>query len=196
MRHWMKKDSRPLFGYAVCVLLVAGYAVGAEDRVRTSLPEPVLEAQRVSGRADVLASEGREREAAQAYLEAHLKFQSVMENFFELAYRASIQGRPAYYEQLLDTDRMVAELRDLNLFKLWLILDPEDRAYALMVEKERADLIHHFPDFSSPAAARPLEEFLSRLYTEDAQSSRHLEVLREGRLPASARWYRLETAGR
>jgi hypothetical protein len=182
--------------YALCAALIDGYALGAEELLRSSLPEPVMEAQRLSGRADVLASEGREREAAQLYLEAHLRFASVMEKFFEQAYRASIQGRPAYSEQLLDTNRMVAELQDLNLFKLWLILDPEDRAYALMVEQERADLIHRFPEFGSLASARPLEEFLTMLYAEDTQSARHLEALREGRLPASARWVRLENAGR
>ena len=174
------------------LLLWNGQAGGAEVGGAT-LPAPVLEAQHISGRADVLASQGKEQEAADLYLEAHLKFQSVMEKLFEMGFRASVGERSAPKEPLLQTDRVVAELRDLNLTKLWVVLDPDDRAFWRVLEDERADLVHRYPEFTSMSVAEPLEELFLRLYPDDVSGSRQIEVLREGRLPSSARWARLES---
>jgi len=158
----------------------------------SSLPDAVFEAQRLSGHADALVVDGREREAAQFYLEAHLKFQAVMEQFFEIGFRATVKEHSTAGDSLLSTDRFVAELRDLNLEKLWLVLDPDDRAFGRLLEEERSDLLRRFPEFTSPRRDDPLEDLFLRLYPEDQPGNRQLEILREGRLPASARWARLD----
>ena len=165
----------------------------SEEAVASTLPESVLEAQRLSGRADVLASQSHDREAAQLYFQAHLKLQAVVEELFKIGLRTSVRGKDKVEDALLHTDRVVAELRDINLTKLWVVLDPEDRAYEQMLEDERAELLRRFPDFTSPLSDEPLQAFFLRLYPEDAGGSRQLEMLREGRLPSSARWARIES---
>ena len=176
----------------LAVLAYSGHTADAEIP-GGSLPPPVLEAQRLSGRADVLVANGREQEAAQLYLDAHLKFQTVMEKFFEIGLRVTVKEHSTAEEDLLRSNRVVAELRDLNLTKLWILLDPDDRAYTRMLEEERADLLRRFPQFTSPQKDDELIELLLRLYPDAGDQSRQLETLREGRLPLSARWGRLNT---
>jgi len=173
------------------LLLRAGPCL-SEEAVPSTLPESVLEAQRLSGRADVLASQSHDREAAQLYFQAHVKLQAVVEELFKIGLRTSVRDKEKVEDTFVHTDRVVAELRDINLTKLWVVLDPEDRAYERMLEDERTELLQRFPEFNSPLSDEPLQEFFLRLYPENAGGSHQLEMLREGRLPSSARWARLE----
>ncbi|HJU03680.1 MAG TPA: hypothetical protein VJ692_00910 [Nitrospiraceae bacterium] len=156
--------------------------------------DTIPDAQRFSKEGDRLVKDGREQDAVYAYLEAHKKFQHQLLHYFEQAFRSSLGGAPADEEALTKASQEVSSLRNVNLSKLWIVLDPEDRAYTQGLEEERAALLPRFEDFRRPASADPLEHFLHRLYPDDASGDRQMEALRDGNLPPSKRWARLGIA--
>ena len=84
------------------------------------------------------------------------------------------------------------DLRTVNLSKLWIALDPDDRSHQQGLETERAALFQHFDEFVREDSAAPLDAFLYRLYPEDESGERQMEAVREGRMPPSKRWDRLQ----
>ena len=153
-----------------------------------------MKGQALSRQADVLTKEGHEQQAAQLYLAAHMQFQDVILKYFESALRESLGGQAADRDEeaLLQAGSVVGDLRNVNLSKLWIILDPEDRTYRQGLEAERAALLQQFDQFIRPDSAEPLEAFLLRLYPEDESGEHQMEAVREGQMPRSKRWERLE----
>ncbi|WP_447977275.1 hypothetical protein [Candidatus Nitrospira bockiana] len=169
-----------------CVLLAGGAAGRAAS---------VQDAELASAQADALAAAGQEREAAGLYLDAHIRFQRILLASVEEMLRGSF-GAPVDEEAVTRAAGRAAALRNINLSKLWILVDPDDRAFQLGLEAERADLIRRFPSFRTPASAQPLEEFLHRLYPDDVSGERQMESLRGETMPFSKRWARLEAARR
>jgi hypothetical protein len=150
--------------------------------------------QELSRQADALVKDGHEQEAATLYLAAHVQFQKIILAYFESALRESLGGQPADgdEEALMRAGSQVGDLRNVNLSKLWIVLDPEDRSYQQGLEAERAALMQHFDRFIRPDSAGPLEAFLVRLYPEDESGEHQMEAVREGQMPPSKRWQRLQ----
>jgi hypothetical protein len=149
------------------------------------------EGEQLSRHGDHLLKEGREWEAAQSYLAAHEKFQQMLLGYFEQALRADLGGTPADEAALTEASSEVAGLRNINLSKLWIVLDPDDRAFEQGLEADRAALLSRFDVFRDPVSAEPLEQFLNRLYPDDPSGDRQMDALRQGALPPSKRWARL-----
>jgi hypothetical protein len=192
------------FPTGLCLLLCLTYAdagLPASSVAQTLERDPkrdapaaldtIPDAQRFSKDGDRLVKEGREAEAVRAYLEAHKKFQHQLLHYFEQAFRSSLGGAPADEDALTKASQEVSSLRNVNLSKLWVVLDPEDRAFQQGLESERAALLQRFEDFRRPASTDPLEQFLHRLYPDDVPGDRQMETLRDGNLPPSKRWARL-----
>jgi hypothetical protein len=177
--------------FLLCVLFRSGPALG-EGTASPPLPPAVVEAERLSIQADALVKQGREQEAAHLYLAAHMHYQATVLGFFETALKATLGNGTASDAVLLRTGQVVADLRNINLTKLWIVLDPDDRAFDKELEDERADLLRRFDEFTTPLNAGPFEDFLQRLYPEDNHGARQIDALREGHLPTSARWARLK----
>jgi hypothetical protein len=150
--------------------------------------------QELSRQADALIKDGREQKAAQLYVAAHVQFQSIILAYFESALRESLGGQPAGRDEeaLTRAGSQVGDLRNVNLSKLWIVLDPEDRSYQQGLEAERAALLQQFNHFIDAESAGPLEAFLSRLYPEDESGEHQMEVMRDGQMPPSKRWQRLQ----
>lgn len=198
-------DTRPsLWALGVCLLLcVIGVSVvlpapaSAQSGNRGQIEEPpstldtVPDGQRLSRDGDRLLKEGREPEAARMYLAAHEKFQKMLLHYFEQAFRSSLGGAPADEDALTKASTEVAGLRNVNLSKLWVVLDPEDQAFEQELETEREALLQRFDEFRSPPSAEPLDRLLHRLYPDDPSGDRQMEALRGGGLPFSKRWTRL-----
>jgi hypothetical protein len=83
--------------------------------------------QELSRQADALIKGGDEQKAAQLYLAAHVQFQSIILAYFESALRESLGGQPAERDEeaLMRAGSQVGDLRNVNLSKLWIVLDPE-----------------------------------------------------------------------
>lgn len=156
----------------------------------------VVTGQELSRQADALIKDGREQEAATLYLAAHVQFQKIILAYFESALRESLGGQPADRDEeaLMRAGSHVGDLRNVNLSKLWIVLDPEDRAYQQGLESERASLLQHFDQFTQPDTAGPLDAFLVRLYPEDESGEHQMETVRDGQMPPSKRWQRLQRA--
>lgn len=156
----------------------------------------LLQGQELSRQADALIKDGHEEEAARLYLAAHVQFQNTILAYFESALRESLGGPPAYgdEEALMGAGSQVGDLRNVNLSKLWIVLDPEDRAYQQGLESERASLLQQFDQFIQPGSAGLLEAFLIRLYPEDESGEHQMEAVRDGQMPPSKRWQRLQRA--
>jgi hypothetical protein len=154
--------------------------------------DSLAKGQELSRQADALIKEGHEQQAAQLYLAAHMQFQDVILKYFESALRESLGGQPADRDEeaLLRAGSFVGDLRNVNLSKLWIILDPEDRTYRQGLEAERAALLQQFDQFIQPDSAGPLDAFLFRLYPEDESGEHQMEAVREGQMPRSKRWER------
>ncbi|HTK88271.1 MAG TPA: hypothetical protein VL329_11080, partial [Nitrospiraceae bacterium] len=150
--------------------------------------------QELSRQADALIKDGHEQKAAQLYVAAHVQFQSIILAYFESALRESLGGQPADRDEeaLTRAGSQVGDLRNVNLSKLWIVLDPEDRSYQQGLEAERAALLQQFDHFIDVESAGPLEAFLSRLYPEDESGEHQMEVMRDGQMPPSKRWQRLQ----
>ena len=148
-------------------------------------------AQGLSRDGDGLVKQGHEPAAARAYLAAHEQYQRLLLTIFEDALRSSLGGAPANEETLTKAGELVAGLRNVNLSKLWIVLDPDDRAFDQGIEVERAALLQRFEEFHRPPSAEALERFLVRLYPDDRSGDRQMEAMRQGRLPPSKRWHRL-----
>lgn len=150
--------------------------------------------QALSRQADALIKEGHEQQAAQLYLAAHMQFQHVILKYFESALRESLGGQApdGDEEALMRAGSQVGELRNVNLSKLWIVLDPEDRSYQQGLEAERAALVQRFDQFIRADSAGPLDAFLSRLYPEDESGEHQMEAMRDGQMPSSKRWERLQ----
>ena len=153
----------------------------------------LIQAQELSRQADALIKEGHEPQAAQLYLAAHMQFQDVILKYFESALRESLGGPAADgdEEALLRAGSVVGDLRNVNLSKLWVVLDPEDRTYREGLEAERAALLQQFDQFIRADSAGPLDAFLSRLYPDDESGEHQMEAVRGGQMPRSKRWERL-----
>lgn len=149
--------------------------------------------QELARQADVLIKGGHEQEAAQLYLAAHVQFQKIILAYFESALRESLGGPPADgdEEALMRAGSLVGDLRNVNLSKLWIVLDPEDRSYHQGLDAERAALMQQFDQFIRSDSAGPLEAFLLRLYPEDESGEHQMEMVRDGQMPPSKRWQRL-----
>ena len=150
--------------------------------------------QELSRQADALIKDGHEQKAAQLYVAAHVQFQSIILAYFESALRESLGGQPADRDEeaLTRAGSQVGDLRNVNLSKLWIVLDPEDRSYQQGLEAERAALLQRFDHFIDAESAGPLETFLYRLYPEDESGEHQMEVMRDGQMPPSKRWERLQ----
>jgi hypothetical protein len=196
-------DARRSFGI-ICVCLLVGIAsivLPATTAAQLGNREPggeslsgldsVPEGERLSREGDRLLKEGREQDAARMYLAAHETFQKMLLHYFEQAFRSSLGGPPADEDTLTKASTEVASLRNVNLSKLWVVLDPEDRAFEQGLEAERAGLLSRFDEFRSPPSAEPLDRFLRRLYPDDPSGDRQMDALHGGSLPSSKRWTRL-----
>lgn len=184
-------------GAVSAVLIMTALFVETPATVRAQrgssvVPRAALEGQQLSREADALVKQGQEMEAVRLYLAAHVKYQNTILDFFEQTLRAGMGGRPVDEEALMRAGGVVAELRNVNLSKLWIVLDPDDRAFEKGLEAERADLLRRFDQFAGPSSAGPLETFLHALYPEDHSGDRQMAALRDGRLPPSKRWDRLK----
>ncbi|MEP6888284.1 MAG: hypothetical protein ABI945_08165 [Nitrospirales bacterium] len=174
------------------ILLTAGSAlVGPPSHAAAN---SLVKGQELSRQADALTKEGHEQQAAQRYLAAHMQFQAVILKYFESALRESLGGQAADRDEetLMRAGSLVGDLRNVNLSKLWIILDPEDRTYRQGLEAERAALLQQFDQFIRADSAGPLEAFLYRLYPEDESGEHQMEMVREGQMPPSKRWERLQ----
>jgi hypothetical protein len=183
----------------VLVMLTASVGVVWPSLVtaeRGAVPSAVREAQRFSAEGDALVKAGREQEAARVYLAAHRLLQDVLLQAFGLGLREELGGPAIDPDSLMHTWHVASDLRNVNLSKLWIVLDPEDRAFEMGLEAERATLLQQFEQFATSGSAGPLEAFLLRLYPEDREGERQMEALRGGRLPASKRWARLQSSSR
>jgi hypothetical protein len=179
-----------LGAYAVVSALVL---LPSPCRSEVSAPAGSVErGQALSREADGLAAAGRELDAVRLYLEAHKQFQDVLLNYAMTALRSGLMGRDDDEQALVEKGGRIAEQRNVNLSKLWVLWDPDDRAQASGLEAERAALLARFAEFRSPASAGALEEFLHALYPEDRSGERQMEALRNGQLPPSKRWARLQ----
>ncbi|MGH7230495.1 MAG: hypothetical protein ACREJU_03950 [Nitrospiraceae bacterium] len=183
------------FSLALPASVVAQMPERDPRRDAPSALDTIPEGKRLSKDGDRLLKEGREPEAARSYLEAHKKFQQMLLHYFEQAFRSSLGGAPADEDMLTKASQEVSSLRNVNLSKLWVVLDPEDRAFQQGLEAERASLLQRFEEFRRPASADPLEKFLRRLYPDDASGDRQMEAVRGGSLPPSKRWARLGIDG-
>jgi hypothetical protein len=156
--------------------------------------DSLVKGQELSRQADALIKEGREQQAAQLYLAAHMQFQDVILKYFESALRESLGGQAADRDEeaLLRAGSLVGDLRNVNLSKLWIVLDPEDRTYREGLEAERAAVLQQFDRFIRADSAGPLDAFLSRLYPEDESGEHQMEAVRDGHMPPSKRWERLQ----
>ena len=156
--------------------------------------DSLVKGQELSRQADALVKAAQEQEAAQLYLAAHRQFQDVILKYFEAALRESLGGQPADRDEdgLMRAGSLVGGLRNVNLSKLWIILDPEDRSYRQGLEAERAELLQRFDQFIEPESSGPLEAFLSRLYPDDESGEHQMEAVRDGQMPRSKRWERLQ----
>lgn len=152
----------------------------------------ILEGERLSRQADGLVQNGREAEATRLYLAAHQQFQKIILECFEQALRSSLGGSPVDEEALMRAGAVAADLRNTNLSKLWIVLDPDDRAFEQGIESERAALLQRFGEFTRPANSIALEEFLRRLYPDDVSGDRQMTAVRDGHLPPSKRWARVQ----
>lgn len=154
----------------------------------------VTTGQTLSRQADALVKQGRELEAAQRYLAAHVQFQQAIMGYFESALRQSLseQGTPSDEDDVMRAGSLVSDLRNVNLSKLWIVLDPDDRARQQGLESERATLLQQFDRFIREDSAADLEDFLYRLYPEDESGERQMEAVRQGHMPPSKRWERLQ----
>lgn len=157
-------------------------------------PNSLAVGQTLSRQADALVKEGREQEAAQQYLAAHVQFQDAIMGYFESAIRQSLseQGTPSDEDDVMRAGSLVSDLRNVNLSKLWIVLDPDDRAHRQGLESERAALLQQFDTFMREDSAADLEAFLYRLYPDDESGERQMEAVRQGHLPPSKRWERLQ----
>jgi len=174
------------------MFLMIGF--GLVERPVSVASNALVTGQTLSRQADAFIKEGREQEAAQQYLAAHVQFQKVILGYFESALRQSFseqQGAPDD-DGLMRADALVSDLRNVNLSKLWIVLDPDDRSHQQGLEAERAALFQHFDEFVREDSAAPLDAFLYRLYPEDESGERQMEAVREGRMPPSKRWDRLQ----
>jgi len=163
-------------------------AMGASERLTT--------ASHLVEEGDRLATDGREREALERFLAAHVTLQRLLFDSFVGALYRSMQGEAGDETPMSGEVADAATLRNLNLSKLWIVLDPDDRAFELNLERERAQVIRQFPSFKTPESANGLEAFLHRLYPEDISGERQMNALRDGTLPSSKRWERLDHAQR
>lgn len=179
---------------AILLMMTVSLATGADALAqgRSVLPRTALDGQQLSRQADALLKEGQEVEAVRLYLAAHVKYQATILDLYEQTLRAGLGGPPVDEEALMRAGGIVAELRNVNLSKLWVVLDPDDRAFEKGLEAERTALLRRFEDFLRPSSAGPLETFLHTLYPEDRSGDRQMESLRDGRLPPSKRWARLQ----
>jgi hypothetical protein len=184
---------RAVAGVSVWILLIAGSGLLAHPAMAESALDKAAE---LSRQADALAKEGREREASQLYLAAHRQFQDIILKYFEAALRESLGGPNAGQDEetLMRAGSGVGDLRNVNLSKLWIVLDPEDRAYRQGLEAERAALLQRVDQFIRADSAGPLEAFLFRLYPEDESGEHQMEAVRDGQMPPSKRWQRLQRA--
>lgn len=157
-----------------------------------SSAESLLAASRLTAEGDAFAIQGQEREAAKRYLAAHVALQRLLFDSFVGALYRSMKGEPDDESPMSRTIGAAAELRNLNLSKLWVVLDPDDRAFHLDLEQEREQMIARFPSFRTVEAAQALEDFLHRLYPDDLSGERQMEALRGETLPPSKRWLRLD----
>jgi len=178
----------------ILMFLMIGF--GLVERPVSVASNALVTGQTLSRQADAFIKEGREQEAAQQYLAAHVQFQKVILGYFESALRQSFseqRGAPDD-DGLMRADALVSDLRNVNLSKLWIVLDPDDRSHQQGLEAERAALFQHFDEFVREDSAAPLDAFLYRLYPEDESGERQMEAVREGRMPPSKRWDRLQRA--
>jgi len=172
-----------------CALLPAP----SESRAEGPAKADGAERGRVLSRdADGLVSGGRELDAVRLYLRAHQEFQDVLLNYAMSALRSGFMGRNDDEQALVEDGGRIAEWRNVNLSKLWILWDPDDRAHASGLEAERAALLPRFGEFRSPDSSGALEDFLHKLYPEDRSGDRQMEALRNGQLPPSKRWGRLQ----
>jgi len=193
MRLMMAMGFRMRLSLAIGLVLFLIHVVVPLAGAETSA---LVKGQELSRQADALIKDGREQEAAKLYLAAHVQFQNIILAYFESALRESLGGQPADgdEEALMRAGSQVGELRNVNLSKLWIVLDPEDRAYQQGLESERASLLQQFDQFTQPDSAGPLEAFLVRLYPEDESGEHQMETVRDGQMPPSKRWQRLQRA--
>ncbi len=183
-------------GFRMRLLLAVGLILSLICFIEPSVgaaTSALVKGQELSRQADALIKGGHEQEAAQFYLAAHVQFQKIILAYFESALRESLGGQAAERDEeaLMRTGSQVGDLRNVNLSKLWIVLDPEDRSYQQGLESERASLFQHFDEFIRADAAGPLEAFLSRLYPEDESGEHQMESVRDGQMPPSKRWQRL-----
>jgi hypothetical protein len=178
----------------ISLLLLTVASVLVEPPSHATADSLVKKGQELSRQADALIKEGREQQAAQLYLAAHMQFQDVILKYFESALRESLGGQAADRDEeaLLRAGSLVGDLRNVNLSKLWIVLDPEDRTYREGLEAERAAVLQQFDRFIRADSAGPLEAFLSRLYPEDESGEHQMEAVRDGHMPPSKRWERLQ----
>jgi hypothetical protein len=184
-------------GFRVRLSLTVGLVLSLVHLVEPSAgaaANALVEGQELSRQADALIKEGHEQEAARFYLAAHVQFQNIILAYFESALRESLGGQVGERDEdaLMRAGSVVGDLRNVNLSKLWIVLDPEDRTYQQGLEAERASLLRHFDQFIRPDSAGPLEAFLFRLYPEDESGERQMEAVRNGQMPPSKRWARLQ----
>jgi hypothetical protein len=183
-----------LIGLLACAV---AWALAPAPDCRAESPAKANGAERgraLSRDADGLVSTGHELEAVRLYLEAHQQFQDVLLNYAMSALRSGFMGRNDDEHALVEDGGRIAEWRNVNLSKLWILWDPDDRAHASGLEAERAAVLARFGEFRSPDSAGALEDFLHRLYPEDRSGDRQMEALRNGQLPPSKRWGRLQQA--
>ncbi len=176
---------------SLILLTVGSVLVGPPSHAAAN---SLVKGQELSRQADALIKEGHEQQAAQRYLAAHMQFQEVILKYFESALRESLGGPAADRDEetLMRAGSLVGDLRNVNLSKLWIILDPEDRTYRQGLEAERAALLQQFDQFIRADSAGPLEAFLYLLYPEDESGEHQMEMVREGQMPRSKRWERLQ----
>ena len=176
---------------SLILLTVGSVLVGSPSHAAAN---SLVKGQELSRQADALIKEGHEQQAAELYLAAHMQFQDVILKYFESALRESLGGQAADKDEeaLLQAGSHVGDLRNVNLSKLWIIVDPEDRTYRQGLEAERAALLQQFDQFIRADSAGPLEAFLYRLYPEDESGEHQMEAVREGQMPRSKRWERLQ----
>src|SRR5687768_11432302 len=149
--------SRAIHLIAVLMLLMVGFVL--VEPPSHAAADSLVKSQELSRQADALIKEGHEPQAAQLYLAAHMQFQDVILKYFESALRESLGGQAADGDEgaLLRAGSVVGDLRNVNLSKLWVVLDPEDRTYREGLEAERAALLQQFHQFIRADSAGPLD---------------------------------------
>lgn len=186
------RGSRAMELFIALILLTVGSVLVVPPSHAAA--DALVKGQELSRQADALIKEGEEEQAAQLYLAAHMQFQDVILKYFESALRESLGGQAADgdEETLLRAGSLVGDLRNVNLSKLWIVLDPEDRTYREGLETERTAILQRFDQFIRAESAGPLDAFLSRLYPEDESGEHQMEAVRDGQMPRSKRWERLQ----